>query len=69
MQTLNDIIFLLAVLAVAICLTGIIEGVREDNEKRYWKRREAGRRKAYADVYKRRCQRENREQLWKAVNK
>lgn len=69
MQTLNDIIFLLAVLAVAICLTGIIEGAKEDAEKRRLRRREQYRRTAYADVYRRRVKSENRTQLWKAVNK
>lgn len=65
MQTLNDIIFLLAVLATAICLTGIIEGVREDNEKRRQKRRAMYRRIAYADVYRRRVKDSNRDELWR----
>ena len=69
MQPLNDIIFLLAVLAVAICLTGIIEGVREDNEKRYWKRRDEGYQRHKARLKKERLMGENRMQLWKAVNK
>jgi len=69
MQTLNDIIFLLAVLAVAICLTGIIEGVREDSEKRRQKRRAKYRCIAYAEVYRRRIKSSNRDALWKAVSK
>lgn len=65
MQTLNDIIFLLAVLAVAICLTGIIEGVREDNEKRYWKRRDEGYQRHKARLKKERIMGENRIELWR----
>ena len=69
MQTIYSISFLIGVIMVAICLTGIIEGVREDNEKRRLRRREQYRRTAYADVYRRRVKSENRIQLWKAVNK
>ena len=69
MQTIYSISFLIGVIMVAICLTGIIEGVREDNEKRRLRRREQYRRTAYADVYRRRVKSENRTQLWKAVNK
>lgn len=65
MQTLNDIIFLLAVLATAICLTGIIEGVREDNEKRYWKRRDEGYQRHKARLKKERIMGENRIELWR----
>lgn len=65
MQTLNNIIFLLAVLAVAICLTGIIEGVREDNEKRYWKRRDEGYQRHKARLKKERIMGENRIELWR----
>lgn len=39
------------------------------SEQKTNERREAGRRKAYAAVYKRRCQKENRESLWKVVKK
>ena len=69
MQILNDTLFLADIIAIAVMMHIIARCIREDSEKRYWQRREAGRRKAYADVYRRRCQRENREQLWKAVNK
>ena len=65
MQTLNDIIFLLAVLAVAICLTGIIEGAKEDAEKRRLKRRAKYRCIAYAEVYRRRVKNSNRDELWR----
>ena len=69
MQTLNNIIFLLAVLAVAICLTGIIEGVREDNEKRYWKRRDEGYQRHKARLKKERIMGENRIELWRRFAK
>lgn len=69
MQILNDILFLASVFLTACCMTGIIAGIRDDADKRYWKRRNEGRRKAYAAVYKRRCVRENREQLWESVRK
>lgn len=65
MQTLNGIIFLLTVLATAICLTGIIEGVREDNEKRYWKRRDEGYQRHKARLKKERIMGENRIELWR----
>lgn len=65
MQTLNDIIFLLAVLAVAICLTGIIEGAKQDAEKRYWKRRDEGYRRHKARLKKERIMGENRIELWR----
>lgn len=65
MQTLNGIIFLLAVVAVAVCLTGIIEGVREDNEKRYWKRRDEGYQRHKARLKKERIMGENRIELWR----
>lgn len=41
----------------------------ERSERKTDERREAGRRKAYADVYRRRVKSENRESLWKVVNK
>ena len=47
MQILTDIGFLLAVLLLAVCLTGIAEGVAEDSEKRRLVRREHYRRAAY----------------------
>lgn len=65
MQTLYSISFLIGVIMVAVCMTGIIEGVREDSEKRRLIRREKYRRKAYADVNKRRCQDSNRAELWR----
>lgn len=47
MQTIYSISFLIGVIMVAVCLTGIIEGVREDSEKRRLVRRERYRREAY----------------------
>ena len=69
MQILNDTIFLADVIAIAVMMHLIARCIREDSDKRYWRRRNEGRRKAYAEVYKRRCVRKNREQLWKAVNR
>ena len=39
----------------------------ERSEKKYMQRRESGRKKAYAAVYKQRCIRENREALWRMM--
>ena len=47
MNTIYSISFLIGVIMVAVCLTGIIEGVREDAEKRRLVRREKYRREAY----------------------
>lgn len=47
MQILTDLGFLLGVILLAVCLTGIAEGVREDSEKRRLIRREHYRRAAY----------------------
>jgi hypothetical protein len=47
MQILTDIGFLIAITMLAVCITGIIEGVREDSEKRRLIRREQYRRAAY----------------------
>lgn len=65
MNMLQSIIFLTGVLAMAICLTGIIEGVREDNEKRYWKRRDEGYQRHKARLKKERIMGENRIELWR----
>ena len=47
MNTIYSISFLIGVIMVAVCMTGIIEGVREDSEKRRLIRREHYRRAAY----------------------
>jgi hypothetical protein len=62
---ISDIGFLAAVLILAICLTGIAEGVREDSEKRRLIRRERYRRAAYRKKDVERC----REILWEAYTK
>lgn len=69
MQILTDIEFLIAITMLAVCLTGIIEGVREDSEERRLKRRAKYRCIAYAEVYRRRVKDSNREALWSEVNK
>lgn len=65
MQILTDIGFLIAITILAICLTGISEGVREDSEKRRLIRRERYRREAYRKKDVERC----REILWESVMK
>ena len=66
-------IITLAVLFDAYLWLAVIDKIwcrlSERSKRKTDERREAGRRKAYAAVYKRRCQKENRESLWKAVNK
>lgn len=69
MQILNDILFLASVFLTAFCMAGIAQGIADDAEERRLKRRAMYRRKAYADVYRRRVQDSNRAALWKAVNK
>lgn len=65
MQILSDTLFLACVFLIAACMAGIAQGIREDSEQRRLKRRAFYRRKAYADVYRRRCQNENRAELWR----
>lgn len=65
MQILTDIGFLIAITMLAVCLTGIIEGVREDSEKRRLIRREQYRRAAYREKA---IERE-RKILWEAYTK
>ena len=60
---------LIGIIGLAVCLTGIENGIAEDSEKRRQKRREHYRRTAYADVYRRRIKSSNRDALWKVVNK
>lgn len=69
MQIFTDTLFLADILAIAVMMYLIARCIRKDSDKRYWKRRNEGRRRAYAEVYRRRCLRENREDLWKAVKK
>lgn len=65
MQILTDIGFLAAVIMLAVCVTGIVEGVREDSEKRRLIRREQYRRAAYREKA---IERE-RKILWEAYTK
>lgn len=65
MQILTDIGFLIAITMLAVCLTGIIEGVREDSEKRRLIRREHYRRAAYREKAIER----GRRILWEAYTK
>lgn len=48
-----------------IVIDKIWSRISERSKRKTDERREAGRRKAYADVYRRRCQRENRDELWR----
>ena len=65
MQTIYSISFLIGVIMVAVCLTGIIEGAKEDAEKRYWKRRDEGYQRHKARLKKERIMDENRIELWR----
>ena len=65
MNTIYSISFLIGVLMLAVCLTGIIEGVREDSEKRRLIRREKYRRAAY----KQKAIERERKALWEAFIK
>lgn len=60
-----DIVFLAGVVLLAACLTGIMQGIADDAEKR----RAKYRRIAYAEVYRRRVKNSNREALWSEVSK
>lgn len=62
MQILTDIGFLAAVIILAVCVTGIVEGVREDSEKRRLIRREHYRRAAY----RQKAIERERKALWEA---
>lgn len=63
----------LAVLLDAYLWLAVVDKIwcrlSERSERKYIERREAGRRKAYADVYRRRCQKENRDELWRRYSK
>ena len=64
-------IITLAVLLDAYLWLAVINTIwnklSERSEQKYMQRRESGRKKAYAAVYKQRCIRENRERLWNQV--
>ena len=65
MQIITDRGFLIGIIILAVCLTGIIEGAAEDSEKRRLVRRERYRREAYKqkDLERRRTE------LFKAVSR
>lgn len=65
MQAIYSISVLIGVIMVAVCLTGIIEGVREDSEKRRLVRREKYRREAY----RQKAVERERKALWEAFIK
>lgn len=56
---------LIGIFTMAVCLTGIIEGAKEDAEKRYWKRRDEGYQRHKARLKKERIMGENRIELWR----
>ena len=64
-------IITLAVLLDAYLWLAVINTIwnklSERSEQKYMQRRESGRKKAYAAVYKQRCIRENRERLWRMM--
>lgn len=69
MQILNDTLFLADIIAIAVMMHIIAQCVRDDSEKRRLRRREMYRQQAYAEVYRRRMKTDNRDALWKAVNR
>lgn len=69
MNTFLDILFLADIVAIAVCMHLIARCVAEDSEKRRLRRREMYRQRAYAEVYRRRMKTDNRDALWKVVNK
>ena len=64
-----DILFLADVVGIAVGMHLIARCVAEDSEKRRLRRREMYRQQAYAEVYRRRLKSDNRDALWKAVNR
>lgn len=69
MNTFLDIIFLADIVAIAVSMHLIARCIAEDSEKRRLRRREMYRQRAYAEVYRRRLKSDNRDALWKAVNR
>ena len=69
MNTFLDILFLADIVAIAVCMHLIARCVAEDSEKRRLRRREIYRQRAYAEVYRRRMQNENRDALWERVRR
>ena len=69
MNTFLDILFLADIVAIAVCMHLIARCIADDSEKRRLRRREIYRQRAYAEVYRRRTQNENRNTLWMEVNR
>ena len=65
MQILNDILFLADVFLLAVMMHIFRRCIASDSEKRRLRRREMYRQQAYAEVYRRRCQSVNRDELWR----
>lgn len=69
MSTFLDTLFLADVVGIAVGMHLIARCVADDSEKRRLRRREMYRQRAYAEVYRRRLKSDNRDALWKAVNR
>ncbi len=69
MNTFLDILFLADIVAIAVMMHIFRRCIASDSEKRRLKRREMYRQRAYAEVYRRRLKSDNRDALWKAVNR
>lgn len=65
MSTFLDTLFLADVVGIAVGMHLIARCVADDSEKRRLRRREMYRQQAYAEVYRRRCQNVNRDELWR----
>ena len=64
-----DILFLADVFLLAVMMHIFCRCIASDSEKRRLRRREMYRQQAYAEVYRRRLKSDNRDALWKAVNR
>lgn len=60
-----DALFLADVFLLAVMMHIFRRCIASDSEKRRLKRREMYRQRAYAEVYRRRCQSVNRDELWR----
>ena len=69
MSVVLDILFLADVFLLAVMMHIFCRCIASDSEKRRLRRREMYRQQAYAEVYRRRLKSDNRDALWKAVNR
>jgi len=69
MSVVLDTLFLADVFGIAVGMHLIARCVADDSEKRRLRRREMYRQQAYAEVYRRRCQSVNRDELWRRFAK